>query len=373
MKWHATSALCLSGALVLATATAAAQTPAAAAPTSEDDAARAEHPAPGSASTELDERPEGSEAALDDAVAAFQAGRWADARDAFALAHALAPSARALRGLGMAHFELEEYVDAAIAFESALRETRRSLTERQRSHARSLLEQCYRFVARYTLEPGPSTATMLLDGAPARLSGSWPENEATLIVSPGRHDLTVRLSAQREVSRELDAIAGRHQPLILDLHIGPDVDGPTDGANLGSLPSETTETPSSATADTPLTDGAEETRAAPAADVMASQVVATRWLVGAGTGALVVGLGLLGAGVARGRGVEDAPHGTEWSSLSRRFERSPRLVRGGWAIVGAGAALALVGLVLHARGSDARDERQTPHLALTASGIRLRW
>ncbi|HET6331831.1 MAG TPA: hypothetical protein VFG30_01395, partial [Polyangiales bacterium] len=49
---------------------------------------------------------------IQNAVVEFDAGNWAEARVLFEQAHTLRPSARTLRGMGMASFEIKEYVRA---------------------------------------------------------------------------------------------------------------------------------------------------------------------------------------------------------------------------------------------------------------------
>src|SRR5262249_43441282 len=57
-----------------------------------------------------------------DAVAEYDAGHFEEARALFRRAQAEAPSARTLRGIGMASFELRDYVEADRALAAALGE-----------------------------------------------------------------------------------------------------------------------------------------------------------------------------------------------------------------------------------------------------------
>src|SRR6185436_3881290 len=66
------------------------------------------------------------------AVAEFDGGRWAEARSLFLQAHALWPSARTLRTLGMTSFELRNYARALEELETSLRDERRPLPDDQR-------------------------------------------------------------------------------------------------------------------------------------------------------------------------------------------------------------------------------------------------
>src|SRR4051812_11159906 len=49
---------------------------------------------------------------LNEAVSEYDARRYEEARALFRRAHELSPNARTLRGIGMASFELREYVEA---------------------------------------------------------------------------------------------------------------------------------------------------------------------------------------------------------------------------------------------------------------------
>src|SRR3954468_5859705 len=57
---------------------------------------------------------------LEEAVAEYDARRYEEARALFRRAHDLSPNARTMRGIGMASFELREYVEALRALEGAL-------------------------------------------------------------------------------------------------------------------------------------------------------------------------------------------------------------------------------------------------------------
>ncbi|MCZ7679746.1 MAG: sigma 54-interacting transcriptional regulator [Sandaracinaceae bacterium] len=62
-------------------------------------------------------------ALIEEAVVEFDAGRFPEARSLFLRAHDLAPNARTLRGVGMASFEMRDYVEAYRALSSSLDET----------------------------------------------------------------------------------------------------------------------------------------------------------------------------------------------------------------------------------------------------------
>src|SRR5438270_7301880 len=85
-------------------------------------------------------------AMLNEAVSEYDARRYEEARALFRRAHELSPNARTLRGIGMASFELREYVEALRALEGSLVEQRRPLTAPQRQQVEGLLERTRAFV-----------------------------------------------------------------------------------------------------------------------------------------------------------------------------------------------------------------------------------
>src|SRR5437868_2687260 len=66
-------------------------------------------------------------ALLEEAVGEYDARRYEEARALFRRAHDLSPNARTLRGIGMASFELREYVEALRSLEGSLADKRRPL------------------------------------------------------------------------------------------------------------------------------------------------------------------------------------------------------------------------------------------------------
>src|SRR5262245_18196229 len=69
------------------------------------------------------------------AVAAYDAGRWSDARGYFEQAHGLQPNARTLFGLGVTAFELGRHAQAIDELRAALADARLPLDAAQRSQA----------------------------------------------------------------------------------------------------------------------------------------------------------------------------------------------------------------------------------------------
>src|SRR5262249_3565384 len=94
--------------------------------------------------------------AIGQAVKEFEAARFEAALSAFKAAHALQPSARTFRGIGLASYSLGDFVEARRAFERALIDPRRPLTTESRHEVEFLLRETARRTGRFELrlEPG---------------------------------------------------------------------------------------------------------------------------------------------------------------------------------------------------------------------------
>jgi hypothetical protein len=123
---------------------------------------------------------------LKDALAEYDANHFEEARILFRRAHEINPNARTFRSIGMASFELRDYVAAVRALSAALMETRKPLSAEQRSHAQGLLERSRMYVDIYALKISPADARVLIDGrAPD------PEPDGTVLLGFGSHNLEV--------------------------------------------------------------------------------------------------------------------------------------------------------------------------------------
>jgi len=122
--------------------------------------------------------------ALKEALAEYDANRFEEARILFRRAHEINPNARTLRSIGMASFELRDYVSAVRALSAALMDTHKPLSSAQRTHARSLLERSRMYVDIYTLKISPPDARLLIDG---RAPDTEPDG--TVLLGFGSHNL----------------------------------------------------------------------------------------------------------------------------------------------------------------------------------------
>jgi hypothetical protein len=124
---------------------------------------------------------------IEEAVQAYEAGRHAEARSAFRRAHALYPTSRTLRGIGMCSFNLGDYTDAVYQLEQALVDSRKPLSEEQQAQTRDLIGKANTRVGRFRLRLTPPEAVLRVDGnAPLILEG----NE--LLVEAGQHEIEAR-------------------------------------------------------------------------------------------------------------------------------------------------------------------------------------
>jgi hypothetical protein len=140
---------------------------------------------------------------LADAVAEYDAARYLEAQALFQRAHALSPSARTLRGIGMASFEAGQYVTALRALRAALAERERPLTEPQRRHVTALIARTEVFVARLMVEAHPPDARLQVDGEePVR------EEDGSILLDPGVHGITVLGPGGRSESLSVRLVGG---------------------------------------------------------------------------------------------------------------------------------------------------------------------
>lgn len=167
--------------------------------------------APATAGAEAPEPP-GYREAVDQAISEYEAGRFAEARALFERAHGLFPNARALRGLGMAEFELRNYPASIYYLEQALASPSRPLSSELRTETEQLLSRARTFVGRVKLAIDPPGAMLVLNGTTIQ---PGPENALNLIVG----DYTLQVSAQGygTEQRQLRIAGGEEQTVTVQL------------------------------------------------------------------------------------------------------------------------------------------------------------
>lgn len=214
--------------------------------------------------------PPGYRPIIDHAIEEFRRANFAEAREQFARAHALFPSARTLRGLGMSEFELRNYVDAVTRLEEALASKQRPLTGTLREQTVALLQRAKGYVGEIVLHVTPSSTRVHVDGFPTE-----PSANGRLRLEVGDHVL--EFSAQGYLN-ERRALKIRGEQ-VLELQISL------------SQPSA------------PLTAGA-----MPAAERKDETPLYKRWWLWTGVGAVVVAGVVAGVLVATRKTQEQDPY-----------------------------------------------------------------
>jgi hypothetical protein len=145
------------------------------------------------------------------AVDAFQQGHFALARDLFQRAHQLSPSARTLRGMGIADFEGGHYALALDEIEAALADARKPLDPDQRRDAEELVARGRLLVGTLRVRVTPASAALFINGV------GVPGHDARL--DPG--DYVVRAVAEGYATSEASVHIDAGQEHTLELTLVP--------------------------------------------------------------------------------------------------------------------------------------------------------
>jgi tetratricopeptide (TPR) repeat protein len=140
---------------------------------------------------------------IEQALRAYDEGRFAEARTSFRRAHDLLPTARTERTIGMCAFNLGDYVDAVSSLEAALNDPRKPLTDDQRRHASDLIARSNLHVGRFRLRLSPPDAALTVDGRTPTLIG-----QRELLLESGRHEIDVRATGYRSAESVLNVEGG---------------------------------------------------------------------------------------------------------------------------------------------------------------------
>jgi hypothetical protein len=144
----------------------------------------------------------------------FQRGNWDEAAGLFAQAHKLSPSARTLRGMGLAAFEGRRYVDALRDLRAALESTVNPLTAEQRAEVTETVSRAEHYVAQLELTVEPSDAEVTVNGAvvPAQAGGA-----RLMVVDPGVLEVRASAPGYDPELRQLRMVSGVRQQVALQL------------------------------------------------------------------------------------------------------------------------------------------------------------
>lgn len=146
-----------------------------------------------------------------EALVEYNTGNWAEAHLLFQRAHAIRPSARTLRGMGLANYERRSYVAAIRDLEASLSSTESPLSSEQRASTERALARAREYVAIYTLEVPAGVALLIVDGQRSPL----PE-DLRISLDPGKHVLSVKTESGQTIEREIEATAGARQELVFE-------------------------------------------------------------------------------------------------------------------------------------------------------------
>jgi len=196
--------LALTSSIALCVGTAAAQSPVSA-PATSAPAASLTSPVETSSTANDAELAAEYERAIAQAVGEHERGHFEEAREHFRESHALSPSARTLRGLGMVEFELRNYGESVHFLEAALASTVRPLPPDLHAEVSRLLERARAYVGEIHVDVQPGTASVSVDGVSV---ASGPQ--ASLSLQIGSHVLEFRADG-RLPERRLVTVRGRDQ------------------------------------------------------------------------------------------------------------------------------------------------------------------
>jgi hypothetical protein len=151
-------------------------------------------------------------ALITDAVAEYDAHHFEEARALFRRAHQLEPSARTWRGIGMAAFELRDYVKSLRALEASLVDSRSPLTGAERDEVQALAARARVFVGHFVIHLSPKQAVLRVDNAPTTL-----DDGDILMLESGRHVLTAVADDRRTETREINVLGGERREISITL------------------------------------------------------------------------------------------------------------------------------------------------------------
>jgi hypothetical protein len=149
---------------------------------------------------------------IKDGVTEYEAHRFEEARSLFRRAHQISPSARTFRGMGMASFELRDYVSAIRNLSGALRDTRKPLSDEQRKHAQELMDRSSLFVDVYAIKVTPRNARVIVDGHAPEV-----EPDGSLLFAFGRHSIEISAPGMELQTMRIDVRGGERKTVNIAL------------------------------------------------------------------------------------------------------------------------------------------------------------
>lgn len=293
-----------------------------------------------------------------EALKEYELGHWDEAEALFARAHELNPTARTLRGMGLAAFENRRYVLAVGRLQAALADKRNALTAAQRKEVQGVIERASAFISHFVVTLSPQNAEITVNGAPAS------RNEAgELLLDPGDYEIVATAEGYKSGSTRVTAEGGARGRALIELE-----------------PEQTAEAPPpEAAAASAFHPSPEPARSQPEAHGSGARVLMY-------TGFAVLGAGVIAGSVTgilaltKGSSLKDAcPHDACPPAQQSKLDSANTLATVSnisFGVAGAGAVAGVIGFVL--QGSDSGSEAQAsgrapsiqPVVALDRFGLR---
>lgn len=159
-----------------------------------------------------DDDPPGYRATVAEGLREFDAHNYQEARSLFLRSHALSPSARTHRALGLVEFELRNYVDSIHHLRAALDSPEKPLSEVQYRETADVLARAQAFVGRFRVRTSPASAKLWLDGSQLQLRADEP-----LLIAMGEHSLECKAAGHLQKQQRLSIKGGEIGDLSFEL------------------------------------------------------------------------------------------------------------------------------------------------------------
>jgi hypothetical protein len=172
------------------------------------------------------------------ALGEMSAQRYPEARALFMKAHALQPSARTERGLGLVEFEMRHYTLAAAHFRAALASNVRPLEAAMRGEVEQALARAESYTGSLQLSLTPASGVLELDGQPVS-----PESDGSLRLDLGEHELQYSAAGYQPQLQKLSIAGGEHAQLAFVL-LPLTQPGPSGAVRADAAPSAADRSPS---------------------------------------------------------------------------------------------------------------------------------
>jgi hypothetical protein len=175
--------------------------------------------------------PPGYRDAVSEGLREFEARNYPEARSLFLRAHALSPSARTHRALGLVEFELRNYVDSIHHLRAARETSVKSLNEAQLRETESILARAQAFVGQYRVRTTPATSELWLDGSQLHVSDGEP-----VLLTIGEHSLECRAPGYLQKQQKLAVKGGESGDLTFALVPITDLTAPSGASASATRP-----------------------------------------------------------------------------------------------------------------------------------------